>query len=522
MKQKGLDVYYNNSITVAQSDGENLSILLKMANRHGLIAGATGTGKTITLKVMAEAFSDAGVPVFLADVKGDLAGMCMNGIDSEDMRARIERFHLADMGFTYKSYPTRFWDIFAQKGLPLRTTVTEFGSELLARLLDLNQIQTDILAIVFKICDDEGLLLIDTKDLKAALNYVADNQNKYKADYGAVAKNSVAAIIRAIVAIEDKGASIFFGEPALDINDWITTADDGRGYINILDSQSLINDGTMYSTFLLWLLSELFEVMPEVGDPEKPRLVFFFDEAHLLFDSAPMVLLEKVEQVVKLVRSKGVGVYFVTQNPSDIPGGVLAQLGNKVQHALRAYTPTEKKGIRAAADSFRENPGFSTYDAIQELGTAEAVVSFLQEDGSPAMVKKAKVLPPQSKMGPIDDNMRNQIIASDSLRGKYGSEMQDRDSAYEFLMRKGEEEQKAQAEADKAAAAQKAADKESEKMDKAVRSASSKVAQSAAGTIGREVGNVVGSLAGGKFGKKLGGNIGAQLGRGIMQTLFRR
>ena len=514
-------MYYNNSITVAQSDGENLSILLKMANRHGLIAGATGTGKTITLKVMAEAFSDAGVPVFLADVKGDLAGMCMNGIDSEDMRGRIERFHLADMGFTYKSYPTRFWDIFAQKGLPLRTTITEFGSELLARLLDLNQIQTDILAIVFKICDDEGLLLIDTKDLKAALNYVAENQDKYKADYGAVAKNSVAAIIRAIVAIEDKGASVFFGEPALDINDWITTADDGRGYINILDSQSLINDGTMYSTFLLWLLSELFEVMPEVGDPEKPRLVFFFDEAHLLFDSAPKVLLQKIEQVVKLVRSKGVGVYFVTQNPSDIPGGVLAQLGNKVQHALRAYTPTEKKGIKAAADSFRENPDFSTYDAIQELGTAEAVVSFLQEDGSPAMVRKAKVLPPQSKMGPIDDNMRNQVIATDSLRGKY-SEMQDIDSAYEFLMRKGEEEQRAQAEADKTAAAQKAADKESEKMDKAVRSASSKVAQSAAGTIGREVGNVVGSIAGGKFGKKLGGNIGAQLGRGIMQTLFRR
>ncbi len=518
LQQKGLRVYYNNLITVAQSNGENLSMLPKMANRHGLIAGATGTGKTITLKVMAEAFSDAGVPVFLADVKGDLAGMCMRGQDSEDMQKRIKSFGLEDMGFAYKSYPARFWDIYGKKGMPLRTTITEFGPELLARLLGLNQIQSDIMNIVFKICDDEGLLLIDTKDLKAALNYAGENQDKYKADYGAIAKNSVSAIIRAIVALEDKGASDFFGEPALDINDWIATDGDGRGYINILDSQSLINDGMLYSTFMLWLLSELFEVMPEVGDQEKPRLVFFFDEAHLLFDSAPKALLQKIEQVVKLVRSKGVGVYFATQNPADIPGGVLAQLGNKVQHALRAYTPAEKKGVKAAAESFRENPEFSTYDAIQALGTAEAVVSFLQEDGAPDIVRKAKILPPQSQMGTIDDNMRNQIIASDSLRSKYSVEMQDRDSAYEFLMRRGQEEQKAEAEAEKA----KAEQKEAEKRDKAVNSAKSKVAQSAAGTLGREIGNAFGGTLGGKFGKKLGGNIGAQIGRGIMQTLFRK
>ncbi len=518
LQQKGLRVYYNNLITVAQSNGENLSMLPKMANRHGLIAGATGTGKTITLKVMAEAFSDAGVPVFLADVKGDLAGMCMRGQDSEDMQERIKSFGLEDMGFAYKSYPTRFWDIYGKKGMPLRTTITEFGPELLARLLGLNQIQSDIMNIVFKICDDEGLLLIDTKDLKAALNYAGENQDKYKADYGAIAKNSVSAIIRAIVALEDKGASDFFGEPALDINDWIATDGDGRGYINILDSQSLINDGMLYSTFMLWLLSELFEIMPEVGDQEKPRLVFFFDEAHLLFDGAPKVLLQKIEQVVKLVRSKGVGVYFATQNPADIPGGVLAQLGNKVQHALRAYTPAEKKGVKAAAESFRENPEFSTYDAIQELGTGEAVVSFLQEDGAPDIVRKAKILPPQSQMGTIDDNMRNQIIASDSLRSKYSVETQDRDSAYEFLMRRGQEEQKAEAEAEKA----KAEQKEAEKRDKAVNSAKSKVAQSAAGTLGREIGNAFGGTLGGKFGKKLGGNIGAQIGRGIMQTLFRK
>lgn len=537
-------MYDNNLICMGKtSDGTQLSIIPKMANRHGLIAGATGTGKTTTLKVMAEAFSDAGVPVFLSDVKGDLAGMCQPGDNVDNA----------------KSYPTRFWDIYSAKGMPLRTTVTEFGPLLLSRLLDLNQTQSDILNIVYKIADDQGLLLIDMKDLKSMLNYCSDNAKDFKADYGNISSQSVAAIMRALVTLEDKGGNKFFGEPALDIMDWFTNSTDGRGYINMLDSQSLVSDPTVYSTFLLWLMSELFELLPEVGDPDKPKMVFFFDEAHLLFNGAPKALLQKIDQVVKLIRSKGVGIYFITQNPKDIPDSILAQLGNKIQHALRAYTPAEQKGIKAAAESFRVNSEFKTAEAIQNLGTGEAVVSFIQEDGSPSVCQIVKIFLPQSKSGPIDDNLRAQIIAGDSLRDKY-NESVDRDSAYEFLQRKFSEEEarsikeneqkqadkeaataqkeaekaeakaqkeaekaeaKAQKEAEKAEAkAQREAEKEAEKKANVTKRAIKNVGKATAGSIGRELGKSVGKGFG-TVGKTIGGNIGSSIGRGLLDTLFR-
>ena len=541
-------MYSENKIWIAKSGEERCEILTKMANRHGLIAGATGTGKTITLKVLAESFSDAGVPVFLADVKGDLAGMCRPGIDSEDMQKRIEKFGLAEAGFDYHAYPTTFWDILGKQGLPLRTTVSEFGPLLFARILELNKTQSDLLDIVFRIADDEELLLLDLKDLRAMLNFVEEHAAEYRPIYGNISKASIGVIMRSLVALEDRGADLFFGEPAIDIHDWFTTDAQGRGMINILDSTSLINDPMIYSTFMLWLLTELFEIMPEVGDPEKPKMVFFFDEAHLLFKSAPKALLDKIEQVMKLIRSKGIGVFFITQNPSDIPGGVLAQLGNKIQHALRAYTPAEQKGIRAAASSFRVNPEFDTATVLQELKTAEAIVSFLDEDGAPTICKKAKILPPQSQMGPIDDITRQAAILAGGLRDKYAT-MIDRDSAYEFLVRlnqeqaaaarKAAEEAEAQKQAEKeaaeaekqaqkeAAAAQKQAEKEAaaaekEKQREAMKKkrAAASVGNAAAGTVGREIGNTIGKTVGGSFGRKIGGNVGASLGRGILKTFL--
>ncbi|MDO5455322.1 MAG: DUF853 family protein, partial [Eubacteriales bacterium] len=421
-------------------EGERISILPAKANRHGLIAGATGTGKTVTLRVMAEAFSDMGVPVFLADVKGDLAGMMAPGRDSEDMQERIARFGLADAGFDYKGYPVNFWDIYGEKGIQLRTTISEMGPLLLSRILRLNELQSNILSIIFKIADDNGLLLIDTKDLKAMLNHVNHDHKTYEAQYGKMSPASIAAILRAVVALEIDGGEVFFGEPALNINEWITVTESGKGVISILDSESLINNGRLYSTFLLWMLSDLFEKLPEVGDLDKPRMVFFFDEAHLLFNDAPKTLMDKIEQVVKLVRSKGVGVYFCTQNPRDIPDGVLAQLGNRIQHALRAYTPADQKSVRAAADAFRENPAFKTYDTIMALGTGEAVVSFLGEDGIPGIAQKVAVLPPQSRMGSITDEEREHKIKSSLLYTKYAQAV-DPESAYEILERLGFEKE---------------------------------------------------------------------------------
>ena len=553
-------MYDQQAIWVGSSGDVHCNLRLKQANRHGLIAGATGTGKTVTLKVMAESFSDAGVPMFLADVKGDLAGMCRPGEDSADMQERIARFGLAEAGFCYRAYPTEFWDIFGKKGLPLRTTVSEFGPLLFSRLLELNKIQSDLLEIIFRIADEEGLLLLDMKDLKAMVRYVEDNAEIYRDTYGNIGKASTGAILRALVALEGKGGEQFFGEPALQISDWMRVDAEGRGYVNILDSTSLIQDPTIYSTFMLWMLNELFTELPEAGDLEKPKMVFFFDEAHLLFDGAPKSLLDKIEQVVKLIRSKGVGVYFITQNPADIPGGVLAQLGNKVQHALRAYTPAEQKGVKAAADSFRKNPAFDTAEALQGLKTAEALISFLDEGGAPEEVRIASILPPQSKFGALDAITQQAAILTSTLREKYANEI-DRESAYELLLKRVDEEAAAAAKAreeavaekqaaKEAAAAEKQAEKEAAAAERqaareaaaaekqaakeaaaAEREAKKKATQqkrvvasigsSVTGTIGREVGKQLGKSAGGSFGKQLGGNVGASLGRGLLKTLLK-
>ncbi len=528
----------DSKVWVAVNDaGERIYLEPKYANRHGLIAGATGTGKTVTLKVLAESFSSMGVPVFMADVKGDIAGIADPGKDSEDMQKRIERFGLSEEGFGFEGYPVTFWDIYGEKGIQLRTTISEMGPLLLARLMDLNDLQADILSIVFKIADDNNLLLIDTKDLKAMLNYVSENNKEFEAEYGKMSPQSIAAIVRALVALEVAGGDKFFGETALNITDWFTFGSNGKGMINILDSESLINNGKLYSTFLLWLLSELFERLPEVGDMDKPKMVFFFDEAHLLFNGAPKALLEKVEQVVKLIRSKGVGVYFCTQNPRDIPDGVLAQLGNKIQHALRAYTPSDQKAVKAAADSYRENPAFNTFDTILNLGTGEAVVSFLQDGGVPGMAEKAYILPPQCSFGSIDDSRRDSIVKGSMLYSKYYDTV-DPDSAYEFLLRLGVEREeaaeaaRAEAEAAKikekeekeAAKAAEKAEKEKEREKAREEAAKKRAAQSVGnavtGTVGREVGKQFGKKFG-KFGKTLGGNVGASLGRGLFSTLFR-
>ena len=432
-------MFYGQQIWVASDGHKRLSILPRMANRHGLIAGATGTGKTVTLKVLAESFSDAGVPVFLADVKGDLAGMCCPGGITDDIKKRMELVGIEPEEWSGQAYPVCIWDTFAQKGLPLRTTISEMGPTLLARLMGLTVVQEDVLTVVFKIADDEDLLLLDTKDLRAMLNYVGENGKEYGARYGSVPRQSINSILRGLTALEEQGADQFFGEPALDIHDWFKTDVNGKGIVNLLHSESLINNPMMYSTFMLWMLSELFEVLPEAGDCERPKMVFFFDEAHLLFKRAPKALLQKIEQVVKLIRSKGVGIYFITQSPGDIPDEVLGQLGNKIQHALHAYTPADQKAVRAAANSFRVNPEFDTKTVLTELGIGEALVSFLQEDGSPSVVRRARILPPQSQLGPVADKERQKQVQGNLLHAKYGT-MIDRDSAYEFFIRRGKEE----------------------------------------------------------------------------------
>lgn len=517
-------MYYDGKIWVGNSGDEKIYIYPKMANRHGLIAGATGTGKTVTLKVLAESFSDAGVPVFLADVKGDLAGMCMMGQESDSVKKRVEAMGLADAGFDFSAYPTTYWDIYGEKGMPLRATISEMGPLLLSRILDLNETQSDILTIIFKIADDEGLLLLDTKDLKSMIQYVSDHVKDYAMEYGNMAKQSLAAILRSVVALEAEGGDKFFGEPAVSIADWLCTDCSGKGAIQVLDCQKLIQNPTMYSTFMLWMMAELFEALPEAGDRPKPKMVFFFDEAHLLFDNASKTLLNKIEQVVKLIRSKGVGIYFITQNPADIPDDVLGQLGNKVQHALRAYTPKEQKGAKAAAQSFRENPEFDTYEVLSQLGIGEALVSVLDEEGIPTVVKQCKILPPQSQMGALDDETRKSEILNNLLYTKYTQEL-DRESAYELLTKKVAVEAEEAAEAKAAEAEEKQRLKEEEAAKKAkekqVKRAVKSVASSATGTIGREIGKTIGNSVGGSFGKRLGGNVGASLGRGLLSTLFK-
>ena len=479
--------------------GSPVCLLPRMANRHGLICGATGTGKTVTLKVMAESFSELGVPVFLADIKGDLAGCARTGDRSEAIDKRLDKLGLDPEAFAYHPFPVRFWDVFGKMGHPVRTTVSEMGATLLSRLLDLSDVQAGVLAIVFRVADDKGWLLIDLKDLRAMVSYVAEHAAELTNEYGNVSKQSAGAIQRALLQLEDAGGDLFFGEPDIQLEDWFRCDEKGRGYLNILHCEKLYQSPLLYSTFLLWLLAELFEQLPEVGDPEKPKLVFFFDEAHLLFKGAPRALVDKVEQVVKLIRSKGVGVYFITQQPSDIPDAVLAQLGNKVQHALRAYTPNEQKAIRAAAQGFRPNPAFDTQQAILELGTGEALVSFLDEKGRPNVVERATILPPQSQMGPIDDKRRAAEIQYDELFGKYETAV-DNESAYEIISADRQKETEAAAAAAAEAQAKKEkeqAEKEKAKAEKAKQakkksSAGSKVANSALNAVGREIGRSVG------------------------------
>ena len=415
---------------LGQSDeGSPETLLFHRANRHGVVAGATGTGKTVTLQIMAQGFSDAGVPVFCADVKGDLSGISQAGSPNEKLTARA-----ADMGLTLtpRAAPTVFWDLYGQKGHPIRTTVSEIGPVLLARMLDLNDVQEGVLTVAFHVADKEGLLLLDLDDLRSLLAYVGENADRIGREVGNVAPASVAAIQRSLLQLEQQGGAAFFGEPALRLEDMMRTGLDGRGQVNVLDSTRLMNSPRLYAAFLLWLLSELFEQLPEVGDPDKPRLVFFFDEAHLLFNDAPKALLEKVEQVVRLIRSKGVGVYFVTQNPADLPDSVLAQLGNRVQHALRAYTPSEQRGLKAASDSFRPNPAFDTAEAIQGLGVGEALVSVLDDKGAPTVVARTKIRPPDSRLGPATDAERAAVLAASPVRGLY-DQVVNRESAEEIL-----------------------------------------------------------------------------------------
>ncbi|MBQ8536607.1 MAG: DUF853 family protein, partial [Clostridia bacterium] len=420
---------YENKIWVGTGNAPAF-LLPQMANRHGLIAGATGTGKTVSLKVLAEGFSQMGVPVFLADVKGDLAGMVAPGQHSESLANRLAQVGVPS--FQYQGFPTVFWDVYGEKGHPVRATVSEMGPLLLARMLGLNETQTGVLNILFRVADDEGMLLLDIKDLKAMLAYLGENSRDYTLNYGNVSAATIGAIQRAVIALEDQGGDKFFGEPALNIADWMQIDEKGQGVVNILAADKLMLNPTMYSTFLLWMLSELYELLPEQGDLDKPRMVFFFDEAHLLFNDCPKALMDKIEQVVRLIRSKGVGVYFITQNPADVPMNILTQLGNRIQHCLRAYTPLDQRGVKAAADTFRTNPAFDTAQAITLLKTGEALVSFLDESGAPSVVEKATILPPQSFMGAIDDQTRQEYIQASPFNGVY-DEIVDRQSAYEVL-----------------------------------------------------------------------------------------
>ncbi len=462
-----------------------------MASRHGLIAGATGTGKTVTLKLLAEGFSDMGVPVFIADIKGDLSGMCRAGSENKHIRRSIDNMGLGD--FSYTAYPARFWDVYGKQGLGVRTTISEMGPELLARLLGLNETQSGILRIVFRIADDRGLLLIDLKDLRAMVQHVGDNAKEYKLTYGNIAPQSVGAIQRALLTLSDEGGDIFFGEPDLDLADWLDWSDDGRGVMNILECQELFRHPLLYGTFLLWMLSEIYEMLPEAGDLDKPKLAFFFDEAHLLFKDAPKALVEKVEQVVRLIRSKGVSVWFITQNPSDIPDSVLGQIGNRVQHALRAYTPNDQKALRAAARSFRENAAFDTAEAIQSLGVGEALVSVLDEKGVPSIVERANILPPRSSMKDAGADAIAECVDACPLKAKYGK-AEDRKSAFEVLQQEQEEAaEEAKEAAEQAEKEAKKREKERAKSKKKTTSrrktsAFEKTVNSAANTIGRELG----------------------------------
>lgn len=479
--------------------GETIQqIRLNRANRHGLIAGATGTGKTVSLQILAEGFSQAGVPVFAADVKGDLSGISQAGKEKPKLVSRAAE--TGPENYTFRGYPTIFWDLFGKKGHPIRTTVSEMGPLLLSRLLELNDTQEGVLNIAFTIADDEGLLLLDLKDLRAMLNFVGKNSSTISTQYGNVSKASIGAIQRRLLVLEQQGAKKFFGEPALELEDFMRCNENNQGYINILSAQKLMQTPRLYATFLLWLLSELFEELPEVGDPDKPKLVFFFDEAHLLFQDAPKALVKKVEQVVRLIRSKGVGVFFVTQNPMDVPASVLGQLGNRVQHALRAFTPKDQKAVKAAAQTFRTNPNLNTAKVITELGVGEALVSVLDEKGAPTIVEHTKIRPPESRMGPATAGERNQVIAVSPLVDKY-EETIDRKSAFELLTARAEKAAKEVSEPER----ERKYKRPAARKRKTRRSSS----RSTTNTVIRSVTKIVTS------------RMGQQLVRGILGSLFK-
>ena len=508
-------------------------MLLKYGNRHGLIAGATGTGKTVTLQILAEAFSTAGVPVFMADVKGDLSGMALAGSAEGKLHAPfLTRAQTIGYDLDYRAFPVTFWDMFGEKGHPVRTTISEMGPLLLARLMDLTEAQEGVLNIAFRIADEEGLPLLDLKDLQSMLLFVGEHKDEISLRYGNVASATIGAIQRQLLVLENEGGANFFGEPALDLADLMSLAPDGRGRINVMAADRLMASPRLYSTFLLWLLSELFEELPEVGDPDKPRFVFFFDEAHLLFDDAPKALVDKVEQVARLIRSKGVGIYFITQNPGDVPDGVLGQLGNRVQHALRAFTAKDQKDLKRAAENYRPNPRFSTEEAIKEVGTGEAVTSFLQNKGVPGIVERTLVRPPMSRLGPLTPEERSAVIAGSPFGAKYDVTV-DRDSASEMLARRAAAAADEAAKAEGAAkAAQDAAKaEEAREFNKARRfepisferkpahKPSTKPSTRSSGRASRS--DSLAETFGKSFVRQLGTKAGQQLVRGILGSLFK-
>ncbi len=518
LKRKLTDMAFKGAETYIAKSEIELHITPRMANRHGLITGATGTGKTVTLQVLAESFSLQGVPVFMTDIKGDLSGISKAGVPGQKILERVEKLQL--QGYENRGFPVCFWDVFGEQGHPMRTTISEMGPLLLSRLLNLNDTQEGVLNLAFKIADDAGLLLLDLKDLTSLLEYIGNNRNNFTVSYGNISAASVGAIQRNLLVLEQQGAAHFFGEPAFDIHDLMQTDSDGKGVLNLLAADKLMHSPRIYSTFLLWLLSELFEELPEAGDLEKPKLVFFFDEAHLLFNEAPKILLDKIEQVVRLIRSKGVGVYFVTQNPLDIPDSVLGQMGNRVQHALRAFTPRDQKAVKAAATTFRVNPNLNVEAAITELGVGEALVSFLDAKGIPMMVERALILPPASQIGPITSEERERIIRKSDVYGVY-EKVLDRESAFEILQDRVNESNRLKSEADEAAAEAK------EKLTRAKEEAAMARAQSAKERAERsqkranpdifaELTKQVGRTAT----RTLGNELGRTLVRGLFGSLF--
>lgn len=501
------------TLTIAKGKSP-VALHLNMLNRHGLIAGATGTGKTVTLKVLAEQLSQAGIPVFLADIKGDLANLAREGEVTEKLASRLDKLGLAD-SYENRAFPVRLWDVFGEAGVPVRTTVSEMGAPLLARILNLNETQTGILNIAYKVADDRGWLLTDLKDLKALLRELTDQAAVYSQDYGNIAKTSVAAIQRSLLVLEQEGGDIFFGEPALDLTDFMQLDAQGQGAINILTATKLFHSPTLYATFLLWLMAELFENLPEVGDLDKPKLVFFFDEAHLLFKDAPKIFVDKVEQIVRLIRSKGVGIFFITQNPMDLPESILAQLGNRVQHALRAYTPKELKAVKSAAESFRQNPELDVATVITELEVGEALVSFLNEKAQPSMVERAYIYPPQSSFSPLTALDTQGLVNASPFYDKY-TEVLDRESAHEVLAAKlaqDEAAKTAQAEAEQVEKAAKALAKEQEKARQEAEKAARAAARRPKSAVEKAADSFINSAV---------RAVGRELVRGIFGSLRKR